>query len=427
MPARKKNIFGFGEQKVTYHRSARSRTTGSQSQADREERARQKEEADRKKRDEKEMRDWQIQILEEMAYEAGQRDKHAGKKAHPSGALVTVAGKKILGVTRASSLAHRSYLAGYRQNPAKRNPGASQSSTEFTLGYNLGQRDRESASLRKTIPELHATFGANFAAAPDANWEWFEEGYSSGYSGSMGAAAPNPISPSQWIAAKERRLISLGKQLKHASPAQRAKIHGEMGRLTDQVSREKAELRRKGNPEDDGAEEYEQARKIAELFHGRPVKEEIVIDELVRQHDWYWRIGPMVSLKVKTLTGQKITIPFSQTEQGMVHLFCSPDGRQFYLRAGDQELDLDAIDMGPGSEWFRDHMIIGVATEITYQDKKKFHKFRLTDYFHKLGEVTRQKPQLLYDAFAKKLQIVGGQYRVETEDLVESMSPGIVN
>ena len=37
------------------------------------------------------------------------------------------------------------------------------------------------------------------------------------------------------------------------------------------------------------------------------------------------------------------------------------------------------------------------------------------------------KPMLAYDAFAHKLQIVGGQYKVETDDLVDGMSPGIVN
>ena len=174
-------------------------------------------------------------------------------------------------------------------------------------------------------------------------------------------------------------------------------------------------------------EEYEQSRKIAELFHGRPVKEEITVTESIREHDWLWRIGPLVKLKIRTLTKRNATLPFHQTEEGMVHLFCSPDGRQFYLRGGDQELDLKALDMGPGSDWYRDHMIIGEATEITYRDKKKFHRFKLTEYYHKLGEETKKSRWLAYDAFANKMQIVGGQYRVETEDLVDGMSPGIVN
>lgn len=180
------------------------------------------------------------------------------------------------------------------------------------------------------------------------------------------------------------------------------------------------------NP-DTESEEYSQAKKIAELFHGRPVREEITVTESIREHDWLWRIGPLVSLKIRTLTKRNATLPFHQTEEGMVHLFCSPDGRQFYLRGGDQELDLEALGMGPKSDWYRDHMLIGEAKEITYRDKKKFHRFKLIDYFHKLGEETKKKPALAYDAFAHKMQIIGGQYRVETKDLVDGMSPGIVN
>ena len=111
----------------------------------------------------------------------------------------------------------------------------------------------------------------------------------------------------------------------------------------------------------------------------------------------------------------------------MVHLFASPDGRQFYLRGGDQELDLEAFEMGPGTDWFRDHMIIGEVVEITYRDRKKFHSFAPTDYFHKLGEDTGEKPMLAYNSLAKRMEIIGGAYRVETEDLVDGMSPGIVN
>ncbi len=72
-------------------------------------------------------------------------------------------------------------------------------------------------------------------------------------------------------------------------------------------------------------------------------------------------------------------------------------------------------------------MKIGEAVEITYRDRKKFHSFKLTDYFHKLGEETGDKPTLVYDSLSKKLGIIGGAYRIEMEDLVDGMSPGIVN
>ena len=110
----------------------------------------------------------------------------------------------------------------------------------------------------------------------------------------------------------------------------------------------------------------------------------------------------------------------------MVHLFCSPDGKQFYCRGGDQEINLEPLGLA-GADWHRDKMVIGEVTEITYQDRKAFHKFSLVEYFHKLGEVSKVKPWMLYDTMNKKIEIVGGQYSIETKDLVDGMSPGIVN
>ena len=186
------------------------------------------------------------------------------------------------------------------------------------------------------------------------------------------------------------------------------------------------------NPEQqsDGSEEYAQASRTAELFHGRPVKEEIEVKESIKTHDWYVSIGPLVKLVIKPITKKpkrKVPLPFHQSEVGTVQLFCSPDGRQFYLRGGDQELDLDAFGMGENTRWYRDHMLIGEAVEITYWDRKKFHSFKLTDYFHKLGEETGEKPTLAYNSLSKKLEIIGGAYHVEMDDLVDGMSPGVVN
>jgi hypothetical protein len=187
---------------------------------------------------------------------------------------------------------------------------------------------------------------------------------------------------------------------------------------------------RNPEPQGDDSEEYRQASRTAELFHGRPVKEEIEVKEVIKTHDWYVSIGPLIKLIIKPVSKKpkkRVPLPFNQSEAGTVQLFCSPDGRQFYLRGGDQELDLKAFGMDEGTRWFRDHMLIGEAVEITYRDKKKFHSFKLTDYYHKLGEETGEKPTLAYDTLSKKLSIIGGQYHVEMDDLVDDMSPGIVN
>ena len=267
--------------------------------------------------------------------------------------------------------------AHLRSEYSRSNPCGAESSTEYRLGYNLGQMDRQTAALRRTDDELTATFKAQW---PSENWWERVPKFISGYDDGYGFRETN--------------------------------------------SAKRGTIRR--NPEMD-SDEYEQARKIAELFHGRPVKEEITVTESIREHDWLWRIGPLINVKIRTLTKRSASLPFAREGEGMVHLFCSPDGLQFYLRGGDQELDLKPLGMGPGSDWYRDHMLLGEAKEITYADKKKFHKFKLIDYYHKLGERTKVKPMLAYDSLAHRLSIVGGQYKVETEDLVDGMSPGIVN
>jgi hypothetical protein len=424
-----------------------------------------------------------------------------------------------------------------RKYSSLRNP--SDTPTEYHLGYSLGQADRQSAQLRKTLDELHATFAANFGPGALASWESFEQAYQAGYGGQMGAAAPNPgkvtlstvqskidrlvdeINLKGHSLDRARRLRELKEQrdqlegleplnpyaagdawttiYKTRAAAQSAwydsapgrndratykkvrggwvivpgannpsdfeagaeaaamytrinvrpdrksflntfnqwkRAHGKSASLAEftagfkSAAPERWTRNPEPEPQGDGSEEYQQALRTAELFHGRPVKEEIAVTEAIRTHDWYVSIGPLIKLIIKPVTKKpkaRVPLPFHQSESGQVQLFCSPDGKQFYLRGGDQELDLEAFGMGERSAWYRDHMLIGEAVEITYRDKKKFHSFKLTDYYHKLGEETRIKPTLAYDSLAKKLEIIGGQYRIEMEDLVDGMSPGIVN
>jgi len=63
-------------------------------------------------------------------------------------------------------------------------------------------------------------------------------------------------------------------------------------------------------------------------------------------------------------------------------------------------------------------MAIGVLYELTYQTEKGFHKFKLTEYFHKLGEETGVQPYLIYDPNNKLLSISGGQYVVKPEGII---------
>jgi len=64
-------------------------------------------------------------------------------------------------------------------------------------------------------------------------------------------------------------------------------------------------------------------------------------------------------------------------------------------------------------------VLVGEIVELTYRAKKGFDNFKLTDYYHGLGEDSGVRPSLIYDSLNKQMEIVGGQYKV--------LDVGIVN
>jgi hypothetical protein len=158
------------------------------------------------------------------------------------------------------------------------------------------------------------------------------------------------------------------------------------------------------------------AQALYEDFHGRPSAETLEITTERQQHEWLTGLGTLVELKVATITQLDASISFAKDKQAP-ELCSSEDGRQLYIEGGDQALDLKALKMA-GDKWEKDSMVIGVLYELTYQTEKKFHKFKLTDYFHKLGEETGVQPTLLYDPTNRLLSISGGQYQVKDVGIV---------
>lgn len=164
-----------------------------------------------------------------------------------------------------------------------------------------------------------------------------------------------------------------------------------------------------GNPESSAADLYEE-------FHGRPPGETLEIVTEQHEHEWLTGLGTLVELKVATVTQLDATISFARDKQAP-ELCSSEDGRQLYIEGGDQTLNLKALRMA-GDKWLKDSMVVGVLYELTYQTEKKFHKFALTDYFHRLGEETGVQPTLLYDPTNKLLSVSGGQYQVKPEGII---------
>jgi hypothetical protein len=164
---------------------------------------------------------------------------------------------------------------------------------------------------------------------------------------------------------------------------------------------------RKGNPADGAAALYRE-------FHGVSSAEEVVVTEEVRYHGNLAGLGDLVEIVVKTPSGYKAVLDFDKSGT----LLCSSeDGKQLYLRGGDQSIDLDAIHMS-GEEWLRDSMLLGTILKLTYRTAKKFDNLKVLDYEHKLGEESGVKPELIYDVLNNQLSVAGGQYDVRPEGVV---------
>jgi hypothetical protein len=175
-------------------------------------------------------------------------------------------------------------------------------------------------------------------------------------------------------------------------------FHRTLAEAKDYADRYVAQRR---NPAEDAAALYEE-------FHGVPSAEEVVVTEEVRYHGNLAGLGDLVEIVVKTPSGYKAVLDFDKSGT----LLCSSeDGKQLYLRGGDQSIDLDAIHMS-GEEWLRDSMLLGQVLKMTYRTAKKFDNLKVLDYEHKLGEESDVRPELTYDVLNNTLSIVGGQYDV---------------
>jgi hypothetical protein len=173
-----------------------------------------------------------------------------------------------------------------------------------------------------------------------------------------------------------------------------------------------------GQPNPEEIEISDSAVELYEDFHGRPPdKIEEHVEQIEVQRDLA-QLGTLTELKVATISGLDATIAFDPDDpQKRVQLASSPDGKQLFFVGGDQSVDLEAVGMS-GAKWVRDSMVLGVLYELTYRTEKGFDSFRLTDYYHELGEETGVQPLLIYDPLNERLSVSGGQYQIRREGIV---------
>jgi hypothetical protein len=160
-------------------------------------------------------------------------------------------------------------------------------------------------------------------------------------------------------------------------------------------------------------------------FHGREPESIIEYRYEEHEHENLAGLGDLVQLKFVTPADKEVDLNAPDPECGdltkIVKLCCSEDRTQLYFVGGDQamsEADLSKMGFKAGKNDFKDLMLLGVLTEVTYRTEKGFDNFKLVDYYHELGEETGNAPVLLYDFRSGLLRVAGGQYLIEDRGIV---------
>lgn len=173
-------------------------------------------------------------------------------------------------------------------------------------------------------------------------------------------------------------------------------------------------------------DEMQEATELYTMFHGSTPKEILEIQQNEEARKTYAGLGDLLSLIVLTPGSGKVDeveIAFGRKDD--VLLASSPDGKQLYLIGGNQNLNGSLEQFGVDTS--KDLVDLGEAKQITYHAAKYFDGYEPIDYVHDFGEETGVLPRLFYNKLQKRLALVGGAYKVELDNLVEGMSPGIVN
>jgi hypothetical protein len=170
--------------------------------------------------------------------------------------------------------------------------------------------------------------------------------------------------------------------------------------------RKNARPRRRPNQPPDSA------ARLSERFHGRPVRKVTTLAQEVAERTELADLGRLIELVVEG--AETWALPFGRTD---VRVAASPDGGQLYLVGGDQEVDLERLGLAEALP--KDHLVVGELASIAYRTSKAFHNFEPTDYQHAFGEESGVRPLLCYDALNRALYIVGGNYQVREEGIVD--------
>lgn len=166
-------------------------------------------------------------------------------------------------------------------------------------------------------------------------------------------------------------------------------------------------IRRRGRNPDD----LKSAAAMYETFHQRAPGHILEFEQGYQYPQNYAEMGKLKELRFFL---DKANPDFPLTSFGECLAVCTPDGNNIYFVGGDQSIDFAAL----GFSSDKDFVELGPCGYIVYDTTKGFHDFRRTNYWHRFGEEDGIFPRLGYDRLNRTLFLLGGNYRVKREGIV---------
>lgn len=155
----------------------------------------------------------------------------------------------------------------------------------------------------------------------------------------------------------------------------------------------------------------ERAREKFAEFHGKPAERILEYAQSVTYPENFAELGRLKELRFD-LNSLNRDFPLANFRD--CQAVSTPNGSNVYFIGGDQRIDFEALNIATD----KDLVELGPATYIMYHTVKGFHDFDPTDYFHRFGEEDGIKPVLAYDRLNHTLFLIGGNYRVRPEGIV---------
>lgn len=228
--------------------------------------------------------------------------------------------------------------------------------------------------------------------------------------------------PKRANAAKPKRKAAKKAAKKKTAKKRNAKLTGRakaefLKRMARGRRKAKANPKRKKNPRGSTRRRRNQddsigaaAEKFTE-FHGKPPGRIVEYEQGYTYPENLAEMGRLLELRIHL---DALNPNFKLTGFKGTQAVCDPSGQNIYFIGGDQSIDFDAL----GISSTKDMVELGSCHYIAYHTVKGFHDFAPTDYHHKFGEESGVLPMLAYDRLNKTLFLLGGDFTVRPEGIV---------